>query len=150
MLGDTASAEKAYAAALKIDPGFFPARIGQVDLAVRKGDPNAAKLIDAALAIEPDNVQANTMLANLQLQRKDFAGALKTLNNLSALPTADVSVWNNLGRCYALNGDVALAELSYRRALMFDDRSADAHCGLGRALIVGGKNSAVEAALGLR
>ena len=138
-LGDTAAAEKAYAAALRVDPKYFPARIGLVDLAMRKGDPNAAKRVDELIAAEPENVQARTMLASLQLQQKDLAGALKTLNDLSALPSADVSVWNNLGKCYALNGDMPLSEVSYRRALVFDDRSADAHCGLGRALRAAGK-----------
>ncbi|MEI6232672.1 MAG: tetratricopeptide repeat protein [Planctomycetota bacterium] len=145
MLGDTIAAEKGYAAALKIDPNFFPARIGQADVALKKNDPNASKLVDAVLALEPENVQARTMLASLQLQRKDLAGALKTLNDLSVLPTADVTVWTNLGRCYALSGDVALSEISFRRALMFDDKNADAHCGLGRALIVNGKKK--EAAI---
>ena len=139
LLGDVAGAEKAYAAALRIDPNYFPARIGQADMALRKGDPNAAKLVDAVLAIEPENVQARTMLASLQLRRNDLPGALKTLNELAALPTADTSVWSNLGRCYALSGDMALSETSYRRALVYDDRSADAHCGLARALIVNGR-----------
>jgi regulator of sirC expression with transglutaminase-like and TPR domain/predicted aspartyl protease len=141
MQGDSVGAEKHYAAALRIDANYFPARIGQADLALRKNDPNASKLVDSVLAIEPENVQARTMLASLQLQRKDLAGALKTLNDLSALPTADVSVWNNLGRCYAMSGDMALSETSYRRALVYDDHSAEAHCGLARALVVNGKKT---------
>lgn len=140
-LGDTAASEKSYAAALRIDPKYFPARIGLADLAMRKGDPNAAKRVDELIAAEPENVQARTMLASLQLQQKDLAGALKTLNDLSTMPSADVSVWNNLGKCYALSGDMPLSEVSYRRALIFDDRSADAHSGLGRALLAAGKKT---------
>ncbi len=139
-LGDAAAAEKCcYAAALRVDPKFFPARVGMADLALRRGDANAGKLIDDLLAAEPASVPARTLYAGLLLQRNDLRGALKTLNELSALPTADVTVWNNLGKCYAMSGDMALSEVSYRRALIYDDRSADAHCGLGRALLAAGK-----------
>ncbi|HLX65142.1 MAG TPA: aspartyl protease family protein [Planctomycetota bacterium] len=146
-LGDTAAAEKEYAAALRIDAKFFPARIGMADIALSKGETSATRLVEELVAQEPENVQARTLQAALLIQRNDLKGAIKVLNDLSAAPTADVTVWNNLGKCYAQNGDAALAEDSYRRALVYDDKNADAHCGLGRALLAEGKKTDAAAEL---
>ncbi|HYF47786.1 MAG TPA: tetratricopeptide repeat protein [Planctomycetota bacterium] len=134
ILGDTAAAEKSYNEALKLDPKFFPARLGKADIAFRKNDPGAEKLIADLAALEPDNLPVRTLQANLQLKRNDLDGAIKTLTAMSALPAADSTVFNNLGKCLAARGDIDKAEAAYRKAIERDEKNPDPHTELGKLL----------------
>lgn len=145
LLGETPAAEKNYTAALKLDPKFFPARIGMADIAVKKGDPRAAKLVADLLATEPDNVQARTLEASVALQHNDLRGALVAMKKLSTLAPNDATVWSNLGKINLAAGHPLDAELNYRQSLKLYDQSAEAHFGLGKALQATGHPSEAQA-----
>jgi regulator of sirC expression with transglutaminase-like and TPR domain len=140
-MGDKVAADKSYAAALKCDPKFFPARVGRAEIALKNNDASAARQIEELVALEPTLMQVRTLQANLLVQKNDIAGAIKTLKEISALPDADVTVWNNLAKCYSVNGELAQAENSYRQALTLEEHNVDAHLGLGRTLMAQGKKA---------
>ncbi len=79
-LGDYPQAAKQYARALKTEPGFSPALIGQGVLALRQGlYGEAREQFQAVLLDDPANEAARFYLASCHLGQENFAEAIEEL-----------------------------------------------------------------------
>jgi len=89
----------------------------------------------AALAIDPQLSQARVLLSDLLLLKREPAKALREAY-LAAITGPDSGqAYSHLGHVLHITGDVAAAELAYRRALAIDRRSAHYHHQLSVALL---------------
>lgn len=78
-LGNASEAERAFAAALKLQPDFAPARLGQARIAVQRHDPRAAlALVDQAVGADPGSLDGWLMKGDLE----------RALNGVEAAETA--------------------------------------------------------------
>lgn len=90
----------------------------------------ARKYIDAALKVDPNNVDAQIMLANSLAGLKDVAGAVRELEEAMQLAPEDSRPYLNLGRIRVSEGRGAEAEAAFKRAVEIDPRSISAKLAL--------------------
>ncbi len=92
--------------------GASLARRGELEGAVRS--------YDDAIALSPHNVRALEEVAQVHLQRKDYARAESTYRRLLELRPISPELMNNLGNVLMLQGRQPEAIEAYRTALRFD------------------------------
>lgn len=119
-------AAEAYAAALDKDAELWPALIGLGDLALARGDTDAALAqfrraheIAPTSAAEPIERVAQTLL-----RTGDTAAADRFLSETAA-GTGDANAWRRVARLRAVNGDRAAAEEALARARELAPRDLD-------------------------
>jgi predicted CXXCH cytochrome family protein len=79
-------AENEYRTALRLDPNFVPALVNLADLDRARGrDEEGEKLLQKALAIEPDNADVQYALGLALVRRHDYAGAKDLLQRAHEL-----------------------------------------------------------------
>jgi len=119
------AAANAYAAALDKDPGLWPALIGLGDLALARGDTDAAlERFRRALAIAPaGTAEPVERVAQTLIRTGDTAAADRFLAD-TAERTGDASAWRRAARLRMVTGDRAgaAAALDSARALAPTDR----------------------------
>jgi choline-sulfatase len=101
-LGKLTEACEVLETSLKGNPSQFPARLllGQIYLGLH--DPkNAQDQLEAALLLEPKNVEAALNLARAQLDQEAFAEAQTTLEPLAQSPHPTAEMYELLAKAYA-------------------------------------------------
>jgi tetratricopeptide (TPR) repeat protein len=91
-----------------------------------------------AIEVMPRLAVAHTNLGNLLVERRDFAGAIRSHQHAIRLEPSLAIAHNNLGAAYERNGCIPCAILNYERALALDPRLTVAWRNLGRALGIAG------------
>lgn len=85
--GDLAGAKKAFGDSLKADEKFVPAMINAARLALRQQDlPQAQGYAERAIALEPLNPEALTLLATAQFYQGKYENAVTTVNRIQTVP----------------------------------------------------------------
>jgi predicted CXXCH cytochrome family protein len=85
-LGRLDEAEKAYEAAIRINPRFSPAYVNFADLRARQGrEADAEKLLRRAIAVDPAGAEAHHALGLALVRQKRFADALPELERATRL-----------------------------------------------------------------
>jgi tetratricopeptide (TPR) repeat protein len=85
--GDIPGAVDAFQKSIKVDDKFVPGMINLARLDLRQQEPAQAQTYsEKALAIEPTNPEALTLLAHAQFYQSRYAEAAATVGRLHALP----------------------------------------------------------------
>jgi len=116
--GDLAGAKTALEECVKLNPKqSAEARVvlGRVYLGL--GDASAAEdQFEAVLLMQPLSLDGQSGIAEVQISRRQFAEALKTILPLSKLPTANSETFELLGQAYAGLGRTTEAAQAQARA----------------------------------
>jgi Flp pilus assembly protein TadD len=84
--GELPEAEKEYRTALRLAPTFVPALVNLADLDRARGrDDDGEKLLQQAMAIEPDNADVRYALGLSLVRRRDYPGAMDLLRRANEL-----------------------------------------------------------------
>jgi protein O-GlcNAc transferase len=120
--------------AIALDHSYGPAYTDAGSLLHELGRYDEAEgyLRDAA-RLDPEPALAHGLLAAVLAAKKDHAGAAREYEKSLEIEQ-DFSAWNNLGDAQENLGDLAGAEISYRKALAMDPESAVAHYNLSPVL----------------
>jgi len=130
--GDYAAAAREYKRGAEQAPGdalphfelgFCYFRLGQSDQAIQE--------LKAALALQPWYSRADEALAEIYLQKKDFAQARTYLNQVLAIDPNSYTAHYNLGIFAAMESNWSEAEQRMQAALRADPSSVEAHQTLG-------------------
>ena len=98
---------------------------GVVKAALRRYVPPAA-VVAAALAYDPNDVEALVNYGIILLSRRDLDGASRTLERAASLEPRYANTYFNMGLVYEARGDFASAAASYRRGLQLEPGNAEA------------------------
>ncbi len=114
-------------------------------LASTKDLDGALKELDAALHLDPQNVRAYTLKADVQLARNDASGAEETLKSLKARAPSQPAGYYRLGSLYESqkNPDKAVAE--YEAALRVAPGAIEPLTAIANVLVSQGKTESAAA-----
>jgi putative PEP-CTERM system TPR-repeat lipoprotein len=113
--------------AIRLAPGFLPARLGLGDLQMKLGDlASARETAEAAVSMFPAAAGARLLLGNVVLRQRDFAGARQHLLAARELAPNDPAVLVSLGVSYAGERRWVEAEKEIESALKLNPRHAPA------------------------
>ncbi len=131
--GDKAAAQQAYAAALKLSPGFADARVAAIRAAIDAGDATAAQALAAeGLARDTDPpVALLRACGSARLTAGDGAGAAALMEAALARDPVDAETHYNHGVALQMQRRLADAARAYQRALTFRPDFAAADFNLG-------------------
>jgi tetratricopeptide (TPR) repeat protein len=88
----------------------------------------------ASLALTPKNATSHCWLAEILLDREEFAAAQRSCEDALAVHPNFARAHHGVGNILCRQGDFAAAANSYRRAIALGPRQAEFHFGLGYAL----------------
>ena len=125
---------------LKDDDTFVGAsvRLARIE-ALGKKNAEAHRLLDAALAREPKNVDALLTRGRLFLSENNTINALTTLQSAVQANPRSVQAQLALAQTYAIRGAVKDAETAFNDALKLDAGNIEGRLGLARVQINSGK-----------
>ncbi len=109
-------------------------RLARVEV-VAKRNPEAHRVLEAALAREPKNADALVTLGKLHLSENNTINALTTLQTAVETNPRSLDAQLALGQTHALRGSVKEATKSFNDALTLDGTSVAARLGLARLQI---------------
>lgn len=130
-----------FAASTACDPQFFLADRALGDAYLEKGDDNRAlAAYEAALRIQPDDVETLRTAANLSLKHELNQGAVPLLERLIQLQPDDPDAKADLGAAYGAIGEMDKAERQFRAALALNSQAPKAVLGLGALYLKANRN----------
>lgn len=91
-----------------------------------RSNADAARLYRAALAADPQHVNARNGLATVLAEQGDFAAAIALWQGLIAQSGNAAWLYSNLGYAYYLDGQYASAQQAQERACLLDPANAQA------------------------
>jgi putative PEP-CTERM system TPR-repeat lipoprotein len=130
-----AEARKHFDELLKADPGNVPAKQALAALLTRTGNTGdeVAKLLSDAVKQNPNDVRAQLMLINFQLDRRDTKAAITAAREANSALTDHPEILMALGRAYLTDNDVQQAVTIFNRLAVVQPKSAMPHLGLADA-----------------
>jgi tetratricopeptide (TPR) repeat protein len=136
---DRQKAEAEWASALATAGGFIQPYIAMARLKMDSGDPvEAAKLARQAVAINPNSIDAQMIVAMTSGSKDDFKRAMDNVEQaVKQNPNENLEV--QIGGAYLGQGDLATAESRFEAVLKVDPESQDANRGLARVYLTQGK-----------
>jgi Tfp pilus assembly protein PilF len=95
--------------------------------------PQAAEIdIRKALSLDPDHVEARTLLGWIELEvKRDYGAAVADYSRVAELKPDWPEAHNNLGVAWKKSGDLEKAAASFQRALQLRDGYGEARSNLG-------------------
>ncbi len=130
-----AKAEDCFRKALHKDTRSAAALVWLGRLALmREQSAEGNRLLDEALAIEPNQPEAMALKATDCMQRGDFPEAIRFLEEALRSDTNCEMVYGNLARCYRRTGRLDDAEQAIRKAIELNPQNFSNHFELGRLL----------------
>ncbi len=145
--GRSSEAEEAFAGALAVSPSHEAARQALVamQLEQRRID-EARRLLQEGVALNPGNARFAAVLGRVLLERKDYAGALDTVNGLKGPGQGDPDVQSIRGTALQRLGRHAEAVDAFQAALRREPQNGAVWMGLGISFeALGRKPDASEA-----
>ncbi|MDY6881005.1 MAG: tetratricopeptide repeat protein [Thermodesulfobacteriota bacterium] len=139
---------QAFSQAVSANPDNLNAqtKLGRM-LLLGKKTKEAREKAEQVLAKTPDNVDALELLAGAQVQEKDIAAAIVTLERASSLDPKRLTTFLSLGRLFTLRGEYDKAENAYRRAMMINPESNLPYVEMSRSYAGRGKWAEAESEL---
>lgn len=107
------------------------------DVLLARREPRADYCFDKALALAPGNWFIAWLAARIRYYYKQFAAALKLLQQAIELNAAHFVLWLELGQCQLALGLTRAAERSFEQARQLNPDCAQARVGLARAARIG-------------
>lgn len=127
-LGDVDEASRSFEAALKAAPDFAPALLGQVRLAIRDHDGNAAlEMVDRAVASDPASVDAWLMKGDLERSLNGLDAAKAAYRKALELAPGNVAANFNMASASLAAGHVDEAKTFVDSLLKSDPRNPLGH-----------------------
>jgi serine/threonine protein kinase len=77
----------------------------------------AASLLEQAIKLDPNNIQAQLKLGRLQVQLEKYSEAIETYEKIVNIDSNSPDVYFNLAFAYAMNKDYSHAETLYRKVV---------------------------------
>jgi Flp pilus assembly protein TadD len=138
--GDADGAQRSFAQALDIAPGFAEAHANLGWLLHRAGQLEAAEAhLRRAVRLQPQLAQAQLNLGTLLAQLKCLDEAEQAYLAATRARPDDPAAWSNLGALYASTGRDAPAEAALRHALSLSPHHAGAQFNLSYLLLRQGR-----------
>jgi Flp pilus assembly protein TadD len=126
--------------ALAVMPDNYRASFHLAQAALERGDVGAARELALKSLSLRTNGAAHLVLATISLEEHQLDDAVEHYHQALELDSgAPAEVYNGLGVIDAMRGDLASAELNFRRALSYASNSPTSHNNLGLALLKQGK-----------
>ena len=149
--GRLSDAETQLLAAIRLSPDEYPHHNNLAYVYGKSGRAQQA-LEEAKIAtrLAPDNYTVAETLALVDLEVKDYPGALKSFDHavqLGSDPTTLAPLLNDSGVLLARNGETSQAEPLFRKAVAYDPLFVDAHYNLVHDLAAMGKQFEAKEAL---
>jgi tetratricopeptide (TPR) repeat protein len=143
--GDQASATREFVRAADLMPADNEAQLAAATALVAAGRfEDARTRADAVLKRDPKNVQAFVIRGNASAGLRDLDGALGDLKNAVGLAPQFSGPLMNVGLVYAMRGEQAEAEASFKQAIVVNPRSIPARMALANYYVVVGKPGSAE------
>jgi protein O-GlcNAc transferase len=115
-------------AVLDLKSDFAACRLELCRLLFERGDVQEAKrVIEAGIAIQPDEPDFHFYLGNLHLESSEFDEAVACFQKTLALRPSHLEAHNNLGKAYLEQGELDAAVRSYRSVIALDPSYPYAH-----------------------
>ena len=108
--------------------------------------PDAIKFLDRALALDPDNTQALTLMGVARAKSGNLTGAIIPLDRAVAIDPGLSAAWENRGIVKAMSGKTAASRTDLEMAVTLPGNSSLAWYNLGVARSRGGNSSEAVAA----
>jgi Flp pilus assembly protein TadD len=129
--GHDERAERAFAAARRVDPGSTSVAQGFARwLESRSLQREARDVLDDCLARHPDNIDILLALGRNLMETTEVGRAIECLVRALELGGDDAAVLADLGDCHIIAGDMAEAARCFHRAIALDRNQAKAYFGL--------------------
>ena len=133
-------AERAYREAVRLDPGFRPAKEKLAEVLYELGKNEAAiRLLKELMKETPKDPFLWFELAINEMHLGRPEKAIRLLEMYNAAEGKQALGYARLGRAHADAGNLAAAEEAYREALKIDPRMANCRLWLGQLLIATGR-----------
>lgn len=147
--GNLGAAETAFNASRKHEPKSSKSILGLAEAAFRRGQADkAGKLVQEAVALDPDNIYVQTTLGRYLYLKGRFAESEKAFNKAISIDPQAVPPRVDIGDLYMnAMGKPQEAADAYRVALALKPMQGGVHYALGNALMVLGKPDEAEAEL---
>lgn len=117
---------------LQLEPRHLAARQKLLNLLVREGSsPALQQFLDESLALFPDKLIFITALAHYQVQQKDFAAAVDTLERINQYSVNDTQYLGLLAAAYQQTQRCAQALPLYQKLSQLQPEKAEHWLGLG-------------------
>jgi Flp pilus assembly protein TadD/HEAT repeat protein len=108
--GDPAGAERHLREALRLQPGFWFARLRLAILELERKKPEEAERhLTAVLQVHPEEADALKLMAQIRMEANDWDGALRVLEDLLARDPTSYVVRRNMVLCHLSKEDWAAA-----------------------------------------
>lgn len=136
-----------YFRALEINNEDIASLFGAARLSIdNKNEEAGRKLLERILKLNPANLEANALLANLMVNKQEWDSAEKLCNNLIITETLanKATGLNLLGKVYSAQKKWDLAKQNYEKALDISPKSFDPVAGIVNAFLA--ENQVVNAA----
>lgn len=126
-------AERAFTAAVAVDPKSASALWNLSELLRKKHDPRADALLDQALAIDADEPRWLLTRGRFRLERHDCRAALADFRRAAELTPDDPLAHASVGTAEACLGDEEAARAAFARSLALDPTQSGLRAALGRS-----------------
>jgi tetratricopeptide (TPR) repeat protein len=134
-------ATRSYATAIDTDPGYVPAQSAQISLLIRKGDLDPALARARRLVADtPASGDAQALLGEVLLRKKDYEGAREPLVKATQVLPGSATAWYFLGEANQFTGHIQDAVRAYEQAYRIDRSNVDYASNYGLALGVAGSH----------
>jgi len=143
--GEGFSALREYVRAADLMPNDFQSQLkaGQGLLAVGQFPEAKARAL-AALAKQPKNIEALTLMGNALAGLKDLDGAITQIEEAIDSDPHRTYVYGNLGMLQLAKGNREAAEAAFKRAVDVEPKSGAAHLALGNFYFAGNRRAETE------
>lgn len=125
---DTGDATRAIAqleAALSVQPALLPAKATLIRALASSGQMDEARAVAmSAVQAHPDVAELHLLLGNLLRVAEDFPGALRSLEQATALDPGSTETWVSLAQTLVATGRTIQAHAALKRALSLRPASA--------------------------
>ena len=116
--GKLEQAITSFSQAIEIDSSFIDAYLSLCIVHLQVNDPQSARLLlERILGLEPEHVEAHSLLGETRLLERDFTAAQKSFEEAIVLDSTSVHAVFGLGRSLLLNKNYQKADVALRRTL---------------------------------
>ncbi len=143
--GDRAKGQESFEKAVALSPNDVNQRLELADFYVSAGNADQAITVLDALAKDPSaGLQARRRLMEIQLNKKNYSGALQAADEILAGNASDADGLVSKGRVLLAQGKTPEATQELQKAVANNPNSAAAHYYLGHAYLAANNRQGAE------